>query len=249
VASLRDLQHAFAAALRAREGDAVCDARPAANLAVYRNNASWQFRNALSLSFPVLLRRVGEEYFRQLAVQYRASFPSRSGDLHWVGRDFADFLAAHLAGSEYAWLADLARLEWAREMAAVSAVHPPLGAETLAEFTPDDFEHLVFSLQPSLHLGISPFPVVSIWIANQGDIAAPVDQSTGEEAYMVLSRDDHVMVSKLTSARFSFLAALADGAPLGEAMARASLDEAGLLDALRFTFAENLACGVQSAKR
>lgn len=254
MASLRELQHAFAAALRGSPEKPPGDAGappvwPAANLGVYRNNADWQFRNALALSFPVLRRRVGDDYFRQLAVLYRRRFPSRSGDLHWVGRDFAGFLAAHLADGDYAWLADLARLEWAREEASVAAVLQASGAEALARFAPGELENLEFELQPSLRLGVSAFPVVSVWEANQAENAPPVDQSAGSEAYMVLSRDDSVEITRLNPSLFSYLSALAARAALGEAVAAAKLDEAGLLEALRFTFAESLVCGVQSAKR
>lgn len=252
MASLRDLQRAFAAALRVEEPRDEADTvavRPVANLAVYRHNSDWQFRNALSLSFPVLKRRVGDDYFRQLAAHYRKRFPSRSGDLHWVGRDFAEFLAGHLAGGEYAWLEDLARLEWAREVASVAAQRPALGAESLSRFVPEQLEELVFQLQPSLQLGASEYPVVSIWLANQLANAPPVSQSVGSERYMILSRHEGVKVTKVGPALFSYLNALVAGAPLGEAMAVADFDEAGLLDALRFTFTEQLVCGVQSENR
>lgn len=252
MSSLHELQRAFAAALRdvTPGGEAGTVAvRPVANLSVYRNNSDWQFRNALSLSFPVLRRRVGDDYFRQLAAHYRQRFPSRSGDLHWVGRDFAEFLAAHLAGGDYAWLADLARLEWAREVASVAEFRPALGVDSLGQFAPEELEHLVFTLQPSLQLGASDYPVVSVWRANQQENAPPVGQSVGPEQYMILSGDDGLRVEGLQLAVFSYLSALVARAPLGEAMAVAGFDEAGLLDALRFTFTQGLVCGVQSEKR
>jgi hypothetical protein len=247
VASLRDLQRSFAAALR--DGAQNAPVRPAANLAIYRNNSDWQFRHALSLSFPVLERRVGDDYFRQLAAHYRKRFPSRSGDLQWVGRDFAEFLAGHLSGGEYAWLADLARLEWSCERAAVAETRPALTVESLRGVAPEQLPQLVFALQPSLQLGASDYPVVSIWLANQGGIAPPVSQSAGPEAYLVLAGDNGLAVQRLTSSRLTYLSALASGETLGEAMAAAGFDEAGMLDALRFTFAEGLVCEVQSEKR
>jgi hypothetical protein len=245
MASLLELQQSFAAALRAPAGSAAgCPVRPVANLDVYRHNAEHQFRNALSLSFPVLLRRVGEDYFRQLAFHYRQKHPSRSGDLHWVGRHFAGFLADHLRGGEYAWLADLAALEWARELASIVDPSPALGADALAGVAPEDLERLVFTLQPSLRLLRSDFPVFSIWRANQHENAPPVDQSLGSEQYMVLSRYETVEVSRVTPGRFSYLSALAGGATLGEAMSAADLDEAALLDGLQFSFAESLVCAI-----
>ncbi len=242
MASLRELQHSFAAALR--DPSAVCAVRPSANLAIYRNNAELQFHNALAISFPVVRLRVGNAYFRQLAVHYRQRFPSRSGDLHWVGREFASFLAEYLRGGEYAWLADLASLEWAREMASVAELQPAIAVDSLATFTPGELEYLEFRLQPGLHLQVSEYPVLSIWRANQVENAPSVDQSLGKELWMIRPGRDGPEVRRLEPALFSYLYALTQGASLGEAMAVAGFDEAGLLQALQFVFEEHLVCGI-----
>jgi putative DNA-binding protein len=244
--SLPELQRAFAAALRQRRGETADAAsttpavQPLANLEVYRNNSRWQFHDALSLAFPVLRRRVGGDYFHELATLYRERFPSRSGDLHWLGRDFAAFLDAQLAGTDYVWLADLARLEWAREQASVTEVCPALSAESLSAIAATDLERLAFRMQPSLRMGASPFPVLSVWLANQQENAPPVDQSLGAEQYMVLSRNDGLEIAPLSLPLLSYLCALRDGATLGEAVSKAGLDEAGLLTALQFMFAKGL---------
>jgi hypothetical protein len=242
MASLRELQRSFAAALR--EPGADCAVRPAANLGIYRNNAGHAFRSALELGFPVLRRRVGDDYFRQLAHGYRNAFPSRSGDLHWVGRDFAPFLDTHLAGGDYHWLADLARLEWARECAAIAIVADAVGAEALAALPAEQLEHAVFALQPSLQLVGSPYPVFSVWLANQVDNAPPVDQSKGPEYGLARARADGVEIAVLEPDVFSYLSALADGRTLGEAMTQASLDGPRLTQALGFLFSEGLVTGV-----
>lgn len=246
MASLRELQASFAAALR--DPSAPCAVQPAGNLSIYRNNAAINFRSVLESGFPVLRRRVGDDYFRQLAAQYRQRFPSRSGDLHWVGRDFATFLAEHLQGSEYAWLADLARLEWAREQAAVAVTRPSISADVLARIAPDQLEHLIFSLQPSLQLHASDFPIFSIWRANQVDNAPPVDQSRPGECGMVRARIDRVEVRRLEPYLFSYLSALAAGAPLGDAVTTAGLDQSGLVSALGFVFSEGLVCAVNGRR-
>jgi len=242
VASLRELQASFAAALR--DESAACAVLPRANLSIYRNNSAINFRSALESSFPVLRGRVGDDYFRQLAAQYGQRNPSRSGDLHWVGRDFAAFLAGHLQGTEYAWLADLARLEWSREQASVAVARSSIGAEVLARFAPEQLEHLVFSLQPSLRLHASDFPIFSIWSANQVDNAPPVDQSLPGECGLVRTRADSVECRRLDPYLFSYLSALAAGAPLGEAVSAAGLDQDTLVHALGFVFSEALVCEV-----
>ncbi len=237
MASLRELQHSFAAALR--DPSVACAVLPPANLAIYRNNASGGFHTALTLSFPVLRRRVGEDYFRQLAHEYRQRFPSTSGDLHWAGRRFADFLHDYLSG-EYAWLADLARLEWSRAECLVAVELPAISANALARFSAHEFEHLVFGLQPALKLHSSSYPVFTVWLANQTDNAPPVDQSLGPEQGMVRARIDSPDVRPLDAPLFSFLCALQAGHPLGESVARSSLDLGSLTQALEFVFNEGL---------
>jgi hypothetical protein len=243
VASLREMQGAFAAALR--DPSAACAVMPADNLSIYRNNTAISFRLALEGSFPVVRRRVGDDYFRQLSAQYRARFPSRSGDLHWVGRDFAAFLLEHLHGTEYVWLADLARLEWAREQASIARIEPAVAADVLGRFAPAQLERLVFTLQPSLSLVASDFPVFTVWAANQTENAPPVDQSLPGECGMVRARVDALEVRPLEPRLFSYLSALAAGAPLVDAIATAGLDQAGLVNALGFVFTEGLVCSVQ----
>jgi len=242
VASLRELQASFAAALH--DDSAACAVLPRGNLSIYRNNAAIAFRTALELSFPVLRRRVGDDYFRQLAAQYRQRNPSRSGDLHWAGRGFAAFLAEYLQGSEYAWLADLARLEWSREQAAVAMSRASIGADTLARFSPGQLEHLVFWLQPSLRLHASDFPIFTIWAVNQVANAPPVDQSLPGECGLVRARADGVEIRRLEPGLFSYLSALSAGAPLGEAVNSAGLDQDALVHALGFVFQEALVCAV-----
>jgi hypothetical protein len=246
MASLRELQRSFAAALR--DPDVACAVLPPANLAVYRNNASITFRETLERTFPVVRRRVGDDYFRQLAAHYRQAFPSRQGDLHWVGRDFATFLHEHLAGTDYAWLADLAQLEWLRTETAVAEELPPLGAEALTSIAPDDLEHLVLGLQPSLRFHSSAFPVFSVWRANQSDIAPPVDQSIGPECGMTLQRLGHPEIQQLSGAVFSFVSSLHSGRTLGSAMSAAGLDEHALTQALAMLFAEGLVASLAVAR-
>lgn len=255
MASLREVQDSFAVALQAGTDaaavDAVartCELTPAANLAIYRHNAEHAFHAALGLSFPVLQRRVGSDYFRQLARRYRERFPSRSGDLHWVGRGFAEFLAEHLRDGDYAWLADLARLEWAREAASVSAELPAIDAHALAAIAPEALEHIVFTLQPSLALVDSPFPVFSVWFANQVDNAPPVSQSVGNECGMVRIRADRVEIARLAPDLFSFLSALAAKQTLGEAMTAANADERRLTEILAFVFASSLVSSIAPAQ-
>lgn len=246
MASLLELQSAFAAALR--DPSAPCPVLPVGNLAIYRNNSALSFRAALESSYPVLRRRVGDDYFRQLCSLYRARFPSRSGDLHWSGADFPAFLLEHLHGGDYAWLTDLARLEWAREHASIARIESALTADALAAFAPAQLEHLVFTLQPSLSLLASDYPVFTVWETNQVVNAPPVNQSLGPEVGMVRLRIDGIDIRQLPAPLFSYLSALSAGAPLGDAIGSAGLDQEGVVSALGFVFNEGLVSALRDGR-
>jgi hypothetical protein len=62
---------------------------------------------------------------------------------------------------------------------------------------------------------------------------------------LVLCRQESVEVVALPLPRYLFLEALRRERSLGDAMSEAGLDEAGLLAALHFVFAQGLACGVE----
>jgi len=192
---------------------------------VYRNNA-WQFfLTALERTYPVTNRRVGADFFRQLARDYRVQHPSQHGDLHWIGEAFPAWLADRMAGTGYEWLADLARLEWACELSVAAARRDPVGLESLGRFDTDVLPHLALVLQPSLQLVASPFPIWSVWQANQhDDAAAPVDLAAGAERCAVACVADRVAVYRLETADHRLLQHLHTGMSLGEATAAAVTD-------------------------
>ncbi|MBK7903191.1 MAG: putative DNA-binding domain-containing protein [Proteobacteria bacterium] len=196
---------------------------------VYRNNA-WQFfLAALERTYPVTQRRVGADFFRQLARDYRAQHPSQHGDLHWIGEAFPAWLAGRMAGTGYEWLGDLAHLEWACEASVTAARRDPVGLDALGRFDADVLPHLVLELQPSLRLVTSPFPIWSVWQANQlADAAAPVDLAAGAEHCAVACIADRVAVYRLEAGDHRMLQHLCAGMSLGDAAEAAATDAATL---------------------
>jgi hypothetical protein len=132
------------------------------------------------------------------------------------------------------------QLEWACEEAAIEPELEPAGADSLAAFAPDELEGLRFKLQPSLRLISSPFPVFSVWFANQRENAPPVDESLKGERGLVRMRNDRLEAQVLEHDLFSYLHATAGGATLGEAMQAAGLDERRLIEVLGFLFSKGL---------
>lgn len=250
---LADVQARFAAALRSpgesREMTdpallaAIVDdgLEPGARLNLYRNNARAMFTGALERSFPVIARRVGDGYFHRLAAEYRAAYPSRSGDLHWIGEQFPAWLAGHLADSEYRWLADLARLEWACEEVLVAADSPAVSIEELAKVEPEALAAMRLRLQPALRCVSSPYPVWSVWRANQPDQPGDaVAADRGAEHVVVTRADDRPVLHLRPEAEVRFVAALAAGAGLQDALAASSLPVEDLVQALAWLLQNGL---------
>lgn len=246
--NLRQFQAAFAQGLRQPGSAPPPDGAPDfdARFDLYRNN-SWQFfATTLEQTYAVVQRRVGNEFFRQLAREYRIVHPSRRGDLHWVGEDFPAWLAGRMAGSGYEWLADLARLEWAVTSAVVAAAAPSATLGSLQHIAPDALADLRLTLHPSVRFVTSAFPVWSVWQANQQDDAPSVDLAQGSEHCVVACIGDQPVVYRIETADHRMLERLALGDALGEALDAAGSDAAVLGRVLGWAFAEKLVASVIS---
>lgn len=247
---LRELQQSFAAGLRgATLGvDAWADgtAIPAdGRLRVYRNNARMLFERALELTYPVVAQRVGDEFFRQQARDYRRTHPSRCGDLHEVGRHFPSFIAPELANGPYAWLSELAALEWAVAEAGVAADSTTAAVAALAGVPADRLESVQLRFVPSLQLVCGSAPVFSVWRANQpGAGAEPVDLAAGPQYLVIHRRGDTVQLRGLARAEFDFVAALDEGMTLGDALERSMLPVDDLAGLLHWLFGEDCVAAV-----
>ncbi len=257
--SLAETQARFARALRDPQagsvtGDATLLAgiredgiAPAARLNVYRNNARAIFTTSLERSFPVLARRVGDGYFRRLASDYRTDHPSRSGDLHWIGSAFPSWLERRLAGSEYVWLADLARLEWACEEVLVAGDATAIGLDALAAVEPEHLAELSLGLQPALRCVHSVYPVWSVWRANQPEgSGTEVDLGLGAEHVVVTRAEDRPVLHLRSETEVRFVAALAGGQRLAAALEQSGLPVDGLAHALAWLFQYGLVVTLDS---
>jgi hypothetical protein len=200
-----------------------------ARIGIYRNNMREGFARTLALEFPVIERLVGADYWRQLAREFQANHPSRSGNLHHVGAPFGAFLRRRFGATPYAYLADVAELEWAYQEALVAADAPPLDVAALQSVAPEQYPLLVFTLHPACRLVRTEYPVIRIWRANQPDVPVPetIDLRSAKDLILVRRAGASVEFIALPPGQFAFLQALSRRVPLGEAVDAALLvDEA-----------------------
>ncbi|AOZ68894.1 hypothetical protein LPB142_05810 [Rhodobacter xanthinilyticus] len=190
----------------------------ARRFAVYRNTAAVTRARALAQRFAVIERLLGAEFFAALAAEFIARHPPQSPVLHEWGAEFPMFLKHFLPLAGYPYLADVARIDWARG----EAFHAPDAAALApARLAGADPETLRLGLHPALRWLALDTPAVAIWAQNQPG-AAPAALPPGGQIALIWRRADFsVPVRAITAGEAGFLAALAAGAPLAAAAARA----------------------------
>ena len=225
--SLRELQLAFTTALL----DGACEALAPwimddgldaiARINIYRNNLQEVFLKALSLGFPVIQRLVGEDYFRQMGRLFLSRCPSRAGNLHHIGAPFPGFLRDQYDASPYAYLPDIAQLEWACQECLIAPDVAPLDPTPLQTMAAGKLAGLRFDLHPACRLVSSEFPIVRIWRANQDDRDGTevIDLRQGGADFVVVRRSDAgIELHRLPPADFALLRCLSHGGTLGDAL-------------------------------
>ncbi len=215
--SLREIQQRAYRAIVWDQNVVPMTAQRAARLGVYRNNARETFRKTIAATYPVVQRLVGEPCFRGLAEHFMRDFPSRAGDLGRFGAELATLLDIYYRDTEFAYLADVARLEWACAEAETAAEALSLDLLQLAAVNEDEHAALRFAMRPPVRFVSSRYPVLRIWEANQGDDVEPVDLGAGAEHVLVMRRAAEVRLHRLDAATFAFARSLADGEPLADA--------------------------------
>lgn len=190
---------------------------PTRRFGVYRNNVYASLIDLLVARFQVAARLVGEEFFRAMARVYVQKEPPRSPVLLQYGASFSDFIAGFPPAAPVPYLADVARLEWARHVAYHAADAEALSLEVL-QAALDGVEGAALTLDPSLSVVRSAYPVVTIWqlVMREAEDEPARLPANGEDALVVRPRTA-VEVRRLPEGGAEFVLALQHGANLYDA--------------------------------
>lgn len=187
-------------------------------LAVYRNNVRHALLSVLDAAFPVIRELIGADCFSATALVFIAQRSPHIPALHAYGGELPDFLADFAPLAELPWLADVARLEWARNEALFAADREPLSPNQLATVPVAELPGLRLELHSSAWLHESPWPIHAIWDAHQpgGGALEAVDLARAE-AVLVWRRSGTVHQRSPSPGEFALLAAFALECSLAEA--------------------------------
>ena len=147
------------ALLEVAEPSATLD--PAARLRVYADAYLWRLRDVLAEDFPRVAAILGPERFEDLAREYLRRHPSEHPSVRHLGRNLATAIALHSDLPPY--LADLARLEWARRDVFDAPDCEPLTVHGLRAVRSEDWPQLRFAPIPALAVLRADWPVHEVW--------------------------------------------------------------------------------------
>ena len=201
----------------------------AARIAIYRNTVQSSLAGVLAAAFPVTQRIVGPAFFTALARRFIAGAPPQAPQLSAYGADFPAFIASDHGRHGLDYLADVARVEWARAESYFAADAPGLDPSAITVIAPDVLDRTVLMLHPATRLVHSAFAVHRIWQVNQPGVEdVPAVNLTTPENVLLSRAGGRVSLRPLSSGDAAFVAAIQDGAALGVAAAAAYDAEPGL---------------------
>lgn len=192
--------------------------RPAGSrFSVYRNNVAVSLTEALEVSFPAIVKLIGEENFKKVAGLFLRRHPPTTPMIMYYGAEFPAFLEHFEPLQKYGYLPDVARLEQAQREAYHAADATPVDPARLQSLAPDDLAAARFTLAPAMRLLRSDWPVHAIWAFNLEDGPKP---QPGGQCVLVTRPDFDPVLTPVTPATATFIDALMAGATLAEASER-----------------------------
>jgi len=215
---LLEIQRAVNRCLIERDQEAVTpfltDGSTINRLDIYHNTIFSGLTKALCLTYPAVQRLVGADFFGGVAQLFIVRHPPRAACLNRYGGEFPNFLRDLPAAATVAYLADVARLEWAVHCAIHAPDIKPLELAALAAVKPVDQGRVSFIAHPSVHLLRVDYPVDVIWravLAGDERTLRAVDLSSGPVHLLVGRRSTAVEVARLEETAWHFLAELHAG--------------------------------------
>lgn len=243
--ALRDLQAAFSAHLKGEDrpdlaasvvGDTIS---AAARLRVHRHHVAESLATALEATFPTVQAIVGDAFFRAMAKTFVMEDLPRQPVLVEYGAGFPAFVTGYRPAASLPYLADMARLDWALNLALQAPEEERLAPSDLAGWAPERLLGLKLALAAGSGVILSPYPVDRIWRASQPGSLEGVSLEEGAAAVIVLRRSGDAVFERLSLSEAAFVMALDGGATLEEgAEAAYAVDHAFDLST---TFAQLLA--------
>ncbi len=195
--------------------------KPAERIDIYRTNVRSLHVSVLMSVYPVCEKILGSDYFKQIAKKYIKENPSHSVDLNEYGGNFSSYLQQLIQRrpelEDFQYLADLAQLEWQIQEVYFSADNVKLDMVGFQNACINQAGEMFFSMQASVSILNSEYPIAELWEAHQSDAAEDEVIVASEHEYLCIYRDEYqVSLKKINADLYSLITAIQDGKTLTE---------------------------------
>jgi hypothetical protein len=187
-------------------------------LDIYANMYFFRLRDALAEDYPVVLAALGPDRFHNLVTDYLLRHPSEHPSLRHLGRHLPGFIHTHALGRELRYLADLARLDWARVEVFDAPDATTITRDDLARLRPEQAGEARFALIPACDILRFEYDVARLWKTLKERDAAPAgpDAAVRRPARLRVWRKDLVVYHQsIDEDEADCLDLLRAGEPLG----------------------------------
>lgn len=194
---------------------------------IYRGNYIGGLQKALHLTYPVIEKLVGNEFFSAMTHRFINKNKLLTGNLDDYGDEFAEFLKNFPPVKNLPYLPDVAELEWLFHKSSV-ADRDIRTHINLANIPQNKYLSLVFEFNQSVNLISSRYPIHLIWEMNQNetDEAKTLDISEESPAYILIHRPNaRTEIITMPKTQYILLENLMDGSTLYEAFEAAILED------------------------
>jgi len=181
-------------------------------MGIYQNSAIANITNSLSLSYPVIEKLVGKDFFQVMCKQYIVKHWPTSGNMDDYGEFFSSFLAEFDQVKHLSYLEDVAQLEWLFHQSSLANDNSFFDWACLANVASS--EAITFLLSPSVSIMCSTMPVDKIWLMNQMNAPENIELSLDDDSdtYIVLFRQGlKTEIMTVFESEFTFLQSIEDG--------------------------------------
>lgn len=134
-------------------------------LAIYQKSLQASAVRALRITYPTVLKLIGDDVFAYATEQLIKQDPPSTGDWALWGEHFSTVLKQLDALQEFPYVADIARLDFALHILGREK-DTAVDMNSMSLLATCELEELRIVLNPALKLFVSKFPIVDIYNAN-----------------------------------------------------------------------------------
>ena len=175
---------------------------------------------------------VGEDFFNSMAYQYIKTTPCYTADLSEYGNTLSDFVSTFAPAQSLPYLTDLCRLCWCFHKVIHAEIYITFDINTFSEVLSQNSDNVVLTLQPSIQLLHSAYPLDQIWRLCCEKSDEDINLGSGEVYLMTWYDGTQVRIDNLTPEQWQIAQWISEGKCLSALQKNCDAKQINLLSLL-----------------